>query len=266
MKHLLDVDLAVKYGIHAAIIFENLCYWIKENETNDRNFYDGSYWTFNSKKAYTEIFPYMTEKQIRTAFQVLIDDDLVKTGVFNEMPYDRTLWYTLTEKGKSICHTGQIHLPHRANGSDPQGKSNCPTGQTNTNNKPFINTLENTLINNKDMEKAVLAWNALGISKVTKIPQNSDRYKQLKKRIEEYGIDEVLRAIQVVGNNDFLNGTNDKGWNATFDWLVKPNNFLKVIEGNYDRSNKVKMNQQAQELDDFYRMTDEWVRSHENDV
>lgn len=108
MKHIFDVDIAVKYGVNAAIILENLSYWIKHNEANDTNFYDGTYWTFNSKKALKELFPYISERQISTAMQKLIDDGLVITGNYNKLAYDRTLWYALTEKGKSILHNGNI--------------------------------------------------------------------------------------------------------------------------------------------------------------
>ena len=55
----------------------------------------------------------------------------------------------------------------------------------------------------------------------------------LKARIEEYSLDEVIQAIQSISKSSFLKGQNPRNWTITFDWLVKPNNFLKVIEGNY---------------------------------
>ena len=55
MKHIFDVEIAQKYGIHAAVLLENLGYWIKQNEANESNFYDGTYWTFNSRRAYREL-------------------------------------------------------------------------------------------------------------------------------------------------------------------------------------------------------------------
>jgi hypothetical protein len=55
----------------------------------------------------------------------------------------------------------------------------------------------------------------------------------LNKRIKEYGVDEVLRAIENVRASRFLNGDNKKGWQVTFDWFVHPSNFSKVLDGNY---------------------------------
>lgn len=102
MIHTFDTDIASKYGVNAAIILQNIGYEIKQNETNKINCYDGQYWTFNSLKKYSEIFPYMSKRQIETAFKKLIDEGLVVTGNYNKNAYDRTLWYTLTQKGKSI--------------------------------------------------------------------------------------------------------------------------------------------------------------------
>ena len=55
----------------------------------------------------------------------------------------------------------------------------------------------------------------------------------LKARINEFGIEKVIEAIESINNSDFLKGQNDRAWIITFDWFIKPNNFTKVLEGNY---------------------------------
>ncbi len=81
------------------------------------------------------------------------------------------------------------------------------------------------------------AWNSLqkdtAIKPVSRIATSSTRYKLLSARLKEYGIDNVLNAIENIRQSDFLKGNNDRGWIITFDWFVKPNNFPKVLEGNY---------------------------------
>lgn len=65
--------------------------------------------------------------------------------------------------------------------------------------------------------------------------KTSKRYKNLNARIEENSVEEVLEAIENVKNSPFLQGKTDKGdWKITFDWLVLPNNFTKVLEGQYE--------------------------------
>ena len=84
----------------------------------------------------------------------------------------------------------------------------------------------------KDVRRIIEAWNSLGLQQIQKITADSSRGKMLKARVAEYGVDEVLRAIEKVRNSDFLRGSKD--FLITFEWFVKPNNFPKVLEGNYD--------------------------------
>ena len=94
-------------------------------------------------------------------------------------------------------------------------------------------------IGEKDKEQllkysdAVAAWNALGLSQITKISAASPRGKMLKARITEHGEDGFFKAIDNIRHSSFLRGQNDRGWTVTFDWFVKPSNFVKVLEGNY---------------------------------
>lgn len=63
---------------------------------------------------------------------------------------------------------------------------------------------------------------------------DSKRGGMLRARVNEYGVDKVLEAIEKVRNSDFLKGQNKSGFIITFEWFVRPNNFPKVLEGNYD--------------------------------
>lgn len=136
MNHIFDVDVAKQYGILEAVMLNNFAFWIAKNKANEAHFHDGKYWTYNTVSAFEELYPYATKKQIRNALDKLRSEGLIETGNFNENRYDRTLWYTLTEKGVSICRHGQVDLPYRANGDAPEGKP-----------IPYINTDTNTDVN-----------------------------------------------------------------------------------------------------------------------
>lgn len=135
--HLFDVDIALRYGVNAAVLLQNLGYWIKQNEANDTNFFDGHYWTYNSRRAYRELFPYMSERQLDTAFRKLIADGLVITGNYNKVAYDRTLWYALTKKGKSILHFDGMENDETSNGNRGNVR---PIPNINTNINTDVNT------------------------------------------------------------------------------------------------------------------------------
>ena len=85
------------------------------------------------------------------------------------------------------------------------------------------------------------AWNTLPdpIPKIDRINQGSTREAMLKVRIRDYSLDSVLQAIDNIRQSTFCQGVNNNGWIISFDWFVKPNNFQKVLEGNYnDRKQK----------------------------
>lgn len=60
------------------------------------------------------------------------------------------------------------------------------------------------------------------------------RVGYIKARIREYGLEAVYEVISKAAASDFLNGKNQRGWVASFDWIMLPTNFPKVLEGNYD--------------------------------
>lgn len=80
-------------------------------------------------------------------------------------------------------------------------------------------------------------WNklaALGIKPITKMASGTKRYDSLVARLNQYGEKEIVSAIEKIKDSDFLQGKTGKGFMITFDWFVKPNNFPKVLEGQYD--------------------------------
>ena len=86
-------------------------------------------------------------------------------------------------------------------------------------------------------QKVIDAWNTLsvyGIQPVRKIADGTQRADWLKARLNQYGLKAVLEAIARITQSEFLMGRNPKGWVITFDWFIRPNNFPKVYEGNYD--------------------------------
>jgi predicted phage replisome organizer len=90
-----------------------------------------------------------------------------------------------------------------------------------------------------DVQRVVTAWNAIdGLPKITRLDPDSNRGKMLGARIKAYGIDKVLGAIESIPHSSFLMGKTKKQFRLTFDWFVKPNNFPKVLDGNYLDENK----------------------------
>lgn len=101
-------------------------------------------------------------------------------------------------------------------------------------------TKQEDAVPKEDIKKVIDAWNAItertGLRKLTKLTSGSNRYKWLVARILEYGMDDVLKAIDLIPDCTYIL---DKGW-FNFEWFVRPSNFPKVLEGNYLDPNKKK--------------------------
>lgn len=122
----------------------------------------------------------------------------------------------------------------------------------------IIITVSNETVCQTDVRRIVAAWNDLqgyGIKPVSRVSCESKRYKCLTARIREYGVERVLNAVDRIKNSDFLRGKNKNGWAITFDWFVLPNNFPKVLEGNYDGQQGIGENGYSKEL--FERLANE---------
>jgi len=90
MKHSFDIEIAKKYGIEIAILLDNIIFWTAKNKANKKHFYDGKYWTYNSARAFTELFPYFNQIKIKRLLQSMKEENLIYVGNFNKNSYDRT--------------------------------------------------------------------------------------------------------------------------------------------------------------------------------
>ena len=102
--HYFDENIAKEYGVAEAVMFQNISYWVKENKANGVNFHDGRYWTFNSRKAFSVLFVYWTENQVKRIIEKLYNNGLILKGNYNKANYDKTNWYTLSDKGEDIAN------------------------------------------------------------------------------------------------------------------------------------------------------------------
>ena len=53
---------------------------------------------------------------------------------------------------------------------------------------------------------------------------------------QQYTIDEIREVFERANRSQFLQGNNDRSWKATFDWIITPENFEKIMDGRYDNS------------------------------
>ena len=256
-EHSFDIELAREFGVNAAILFNNICFWINKNRANGKNFFDGDYWTYNSKRAFAELFPYMSERQVGSALQKLVEARMIKTGNYNEDKRDKTTWYALDINGACMVQKCKIHLTKSYDGNSenvrplPYNKHTDINTDINTDityNPPatredymyadaYPQAEPQKVERQKNDYKAIAdLYNSICVSlpKVTAMSDN--RQKAIAARLKTYTVDQFREMFTKAENSAFLKGSNNRNWTANFDWLVKDANFAKVLDGNYDNT------------------------------
>jgi len=243
MYHSFDTEIARLYGVNEAIILNNIAFWVAKNEANKHNCFDGRYWTFNSAKAYSELFPYMSARTIQRVIKHLEDENLIMTGNFNADPRNRTNFYTLTDFGKEVTANWQVALRQ----IDVMQNDKVATSIFNN------NTDSNTDINNTDINTPPISpvealfnqfWQAY-----PRKASKKDAFKAFKaiKDIEKL-LPDILSDIEIKRKSE--SWTKDKGqfipypatylrgerWNDSNDMIQREqiaSSILKNRLGNY---------------------------------
>lgn len=67
------------------------------------------------------------------------------------------------------------------------------------------------------------------------------RKEELRARLSDgYTVKDFRKLFELAEASDFLKGENDRGWSATFDWLIADANMAKVLNGNYENRTSAK--------------------------
>lgn len=117
------------------------------------------------------------------------------------------------------------------------GKPNCKT-----NSKTNVSQAEEDIEEEKDKEiereervtcqQIVDLYHAICKSFPSVRSLSDARKKAIKARLKTYSLEDFKTVFENAENSSFLKGE-DGGWKASFDWLIKEANMLKVLEGNY---------------------------------
>lgn len=117
--------VAVKYGYEEAGFLNHLIFWYKNNRDNNRNFYEGRWWTWNTVTALSQSFPWWTTKQLRRIIDSCKAQGALLVGNFNEDGRDRTLWYSPSDELLTMYGINTLQ-----DDEFPNGKMQLPDSET----------------------------------------------------------------------------------------------------------------------------------------
>lgn len=86
-----------------------------------------------------------------------------------------------------------------------------------------------------DFKKLVDFFNSEtgGVFGTVRYPISDSRKRLVNARIKEHGKDRFVEVVRKAVASDFLKGQSNRGFVASFDWIIKPTNFEKILSGNY---------------------------------
>lgn len=123
---------------------------------------------------------------------------------------------------------------------------NCEDNNIDINN-PFNNTNNNNSYGDKspkpdrpkiDFDKIKEYFNTYctGFSAIREMTES--RKKTIKSFLKNHSESDLYMLFDTAQKSDFLTGNNTNGWTASFDWIIKPANAVKILEGNYNNRAK----------------------------
>lgn len=116
--------------------------------------------------------------------------------------------------------------------NSPQGE--VPPQESNESDKINYNALMDT-------------FNKMFSGKLPEVTTMTDkRKKAIRARATEHGKEGVMTVFNNVSQSAFLLGHNNQNWRCDFDWIFRPTNFIKILEGNYNGT-RISKNQQDSE-------------------
>lgn len=155
--------------------------------------------------------------------QVNSDKKVVTSGknLFKSEEIDNNSEETPNNSGKSTQSKEK-----ESEGKDNRG-SNEPSSSPVATTDKDINFLAFQEYFNRTMQE-----HGAQIPTITQIA--GKRKSALLARFKEYGKEKLRIAVINAAKSPFLNGASEKPFIASFDWIFRPNNFPKVLEGNYN--------------------------------
>lgn len=111
-------------------------------------------------------------------------------------------------------------------------------------------TVSESVINNKEIKikKEDKSEEIKGIYNqyATNLPQvkilNDTRKKNINKLLKVFTEEQFKEICKIANTSDFLTGKNDRGWKADFDFLIRTDKAINILEGKFDNKTKENLN------------------------
>jgi DNA-binding Lrp family transcriptional regulator len=213
-------SLAVKYGVHGAIVLQQIHYWVNHVGPDGRRYgeeHDGVRWIHNTIKEWQETnFVYLSESQVWRAVKKLESSGVIITrNDLNKFGYDRTKWYSVNYE---VLRNREMEVTPMKSGNHANAET---IPETSPKDYP-----------NKEKKRKVGSDKSLPPDSKSNDNSITDNYlEDLKRFMGKPNVEDALIYAKSVGADkqildDWL-FANDNNWNDKYDWRKHFDNYYE---------------------------------------
>lgn len=252
----INPELASRIGLNESIILQQLNYWLN-NELAGVEI-DGRKWIHNSYESWKEQIPFLSARTIQRAFLRMEELGLIISCKPKQSRGDRTKFYTINYGHKLLKMSGREAekpvVPDWHDHDDKLARPSCQSGTFSTETSDIPPNPQGGSAGAPDdhpaktkpakpkaipFEQIKNLFNEILPEVPAVILLNKPRQAAIRARWNEHPVHQDLGfwtdLFNDIRKSDFLMGRvlSDRPFILTFDWLLRPSNFVKVVEGNY---------------------------------
>lgn len=215
-----NVTLAKRHGVNGAVMLHHLAFWVYRNKCNDRNFHDDEYWTYNSQRAYADLFPMWNIPQIKRILAKLENEGAIRVGNFNKAKFDRTNWYTITDEVWKVYQAEKDYKPSTVQNRTKEGTKSDELYQVTTQVTKPIDYTDDELDEVLPDSSCIEVWR-----------NYVQHRKELKKKMTPLAYKSALKKAVGWAKGDpnifkeICNNSISNGWTGLFDIKDKKRGF-----------------------------------------
>jgi hypothetical protein len=94
-SHSFDTGIAKHLGLHCAVIYNHIIYWLRINAAKGQGIVEGKVWMYESQQQIADFLEYISLDEIKKAIPKLIEAGYLVKGNHNKNPFNKTAWYTI---------------------------------------------------------------------------------------------------------------------------------------------------------------------------
>ena len=162
------------------------------------------------------------------------------TRILNLLKNEQQIEQQTSSKNRLISITNWDYYQSTEQQSEQQVNNNRTTSeqQVNTNKNVKKEKKEKNVKKIEYCQEIFDLYNSICVSLPSVKKLSDSRRQAINARLKTYTLEDFKAVFEKAEASSFLRGE-DGGWKASFDWLIKEANMLKVLEGNYaDKPNR----------------------------